>query len=192
MEPSQTRDCTVYVSNFPFSLTNNDLHKLFGQYGTVNKVTIVKDRQTRKSKGVAFIVYKSQKEASNCIQQTNQKEMLGRILKSSIAKDNGRTEEFATQKRTYEDKSRCFECGQEGHLSYKCPSNALGSREPAMKGRGKFQHDEGDQDDSLGAAIRFEQQQRTTQEQLASTSTNIRRKKFKPSSYFSDEEEISD
>lgn len=194
MEASQTRDCTVYVSNFPFSLTNNDLHKIFGQYGTVNKVTIVKDRQTRKSKGVAFIVYKSQKEASDCIQQTNQKEMLGRILKCSIAKDNGRTEEFATQKRTYEDKSRCFECGQEGHLSYQCPSNALGSREPPkkVKGTGKFQHDDGDQDDSLGAAIRYEQQQRTTQEQLASTTPNIRRKKFKPSSYFSDEEEISD
>lgn len=120
--------------------------------------------------------------------------MLGRILKSSIAKDNGRTEEFAIQKRTYEDKSRCFECGQEGHLSYQCPSNALGSREPPRKGKGTGKHhqDEEDQDESLGAAIRYEQQQRTIQEQSASNTTCVRKKKFKPSAYFSDEEEISD
>ncbi|EFX79288.1 hypothetical protein DAPPUDRAFT_104375 [Daphnia pulex] len=197
MEASQTRDCTVYVSNFPFSLTNNDLHQIFGQYGTVIKVTIVKHRLTRKSKGVAFIVYKTQEEASNCIQQTNQKEMFGRILKSSIAKDNGRTEEFATQKKTYEDKSHCFECGQEGHLSYQCPSNALGSREPPKRGSRKHEKEGseliGDQDDSLGAAIRYEQQKRSMQEQSTSLSaTNVRKKKFKPSSYFSDEEEISD
>ncbi len=120
------------------------------------------------------------------------------MLKSSIAKDNGRTEEFATQKKTYEDKSRCFECGQEGHLSYQCPSNALGSREPPKRGRGSGKHEKegselGDQDDSLGAAIRYEQQKRSMQEQSTSLSaTNVRKKKFKPSSYFSDEEEISD
>ncbi|XP_046652003.1 zinc finger CCHC-type and RNA-binding motif-containing protein 1-like [Daphnia pulicaria] len=196
MEASQTRDCTVYVSNFPFSLTNNDLHQIFGQYGTVIKVTIVKHRLTRKSKGVAFIVYKTPEEALKCIQQTNEKEMFGRILKSSIAKDNGRTEEFATQKKTYEDKSRCFECGQEGHLSYQCPSNALGSREPPKRGSRKHEKEgseSGDQDDSLGAAIRYEQQKRSMQEQSTSLSaTNVRKKKFKPSSYFSDEEEISD
>lgn len=122
--------------------------------------------------------------------------MFGRILKSSIAKDNGRTEEFATQKKTFEDKSRCFECGQEGHLSYQCPSNALGSREPPKRGSRKHEKEgseSGDQDDSLGAAIRYEQQKRSMQEQSTSLSaTNVRKKKFKPSSYFSDEEEISD
>ena len=123
--------------------------------------------------------------------------MFGRILKSSIAKDNGRTEEFATQKRTYEDKSRCFECGEEGHLSYQCASNALGSREPpkkTAKGKGKHQKEETEEeDDSLGAAIRYEQKQRSMQEQSVSISvTSVRRKKFKQSSYFSDEEELSD
>lgn len=58
--------------------------------------------------------------------------MFGRTLKSSIAKDNGRSTEFI-QKKQYPDKSQCYECGDEGHLSYKCPKNALGERDPPPK-----------------------------------------------------------
>lgn len=124
--------------------------------------------------------------------------MFGRVLKSSIAKDNGRTEEFSTKKKKYEDKSRCFECGEEGHLSYQCPSNALGSRELPQRNKKSRKNDEKDeyQDDSLGAVIRYEQQQRSKEAtNTSSSSTSLssdRRKKFKPSSYFSDEEEFSD
>lgn len=55
--------------------------------------------------------------------------MFGRTIKSSIALDNGRSTEFI-RKRQYPDKSFCYECGQEGHLSYKCPENCLGERKP--------------------------------------------------------------
>lgn len=33
----------------------------------------------------------------------------------------------------YPNKSRCFECGQLGHLSYKCEKNLLGERDPPPK-----------------------------------------------------------
>lgn len=33
----------------------------------------------------------------------------------------------------YPDKSRCYECGETGHLSYKCQKNLLGEREPPPK-----------------------------------------------------------
>lgn len=58
--------------------------------------------------------------------------MFGRTLKSSIAKDNGRSTEFIRRKN-YPDKTQCYECGEEGHMSYGCPSNALGIREPPPK-----------------------------------------------------------
>lgn len=94
-------------------------------------------------------------------------QLFDREWKASIAKDNGRAEEF-TQRRNYPDKSRCYECGEFGHLSYKCPKNALGSREPPMKNKKhKRQQRENEterevieDDDSgletLGAAIRYE------------------------------------
>lgn len=59
-------------------------------------------------------------------------QMFGRTLKLSIANDNGRSSEF-DKKRDYPDKQRCYECGNEGHLSYKCPANVLGSRDPPVK-----------------------------------------------------------
>lgn len=36
-------------------------------------------------------------------------------------------------RRLYPDKKRCYECGEDGHLSYKCTKNVLGEREPPPK-----------------------------------------------------------
>ncbi|XP_078138263.1 zinc finger CCHC-type and RNA-binding motif-containing protein 1 isoform X1 [Centroberyx gerrardi] len=123
---------TVYVSNLPFSLTNNDLHKLFTKYGKVVKVTIVKDKDTRRSKGVAFVLFLDKESALNCARALNNKQLFGRTVKASIAIDNGRATEFI-RRRNYTDKSKCYECGDEGHLSYACPKNMLGEREPPKK-----------------------------------------------------------
>ncbi|XP_054844054.1 zinc finger CCHC-type and RNA-binding motif-containing protein 1 isoform X3 [Eublepharis macularius] len=123
---------TVYVSNLPFSLTNNDLYRIFSKYGKVVKVTIMKDKDTRKSKGVAFILFLDKESAQNCSRALNNKQLFGRVIKASIAIDNGRAAEFI-RRRNYYDKSKCYECGETGHLSYACPKNMLGEREPPKK-----------------------------------------------------------
>ncbi|XP_047404892.1 zinc finger CCHC-type and RNA-binding motif-containing protein 1 isoform X1 [Sciurus carolinensis] len=123
---------TVYVSNLPFSLTNNDLYRIFSKYGKVVKVTIMKDKDTRKSKGVAFILFLDKDSAQNCTRAINNKQLFGRVIKASIAIDNGRAAEFI-RRRNYFDKSKCYECGESGHLSYACPKNMLGEREPPKK-----------------------------------------------------------
>lgn len=56
----------------------------------------------------------------------------GRTVQSSIAKDNGRATEFIRRK-DYPDKSFCYECREEGHLSYQCEKNTLGERIPPPK-----------------------------------------------------------
>uniref|UniRef100_A0A672U420 Zinc finger CCHC-type and RNA-binding motif-containing protein 1 n=1 Tax=Strigops habroptila TaxID=2489341 RepID=A0A672U420_STRHB len=123
---------TVYVSNLPFALTNNDLYRIFSKYGKVVKVTIMKDKDTRKSKGVAFILFLDKESAQNCSRALNNKQLFGRVIKASIAIDNGRAAEFI-RRRNYFDKSKCYECGEAGHLSYACPKNMLGEREPPKK-----------------------------------------------------------
>ncbi|XP_054609876.1 zinc finger CCHC-type and RNA-binding motif-containing protein 1 [Dunckerocampus dactyliophorus] len=213
---------TVYVSNLPFSLTNNDLHKLFTKYGKVVKVTIVKDKDTHKSKGVAFVLFLDRESAHNCARAVNNKQLFGRTVKASIAIDNGRAAEFI-RRRNYTDKSRCYECGDIGHMSYACPKNMLGEREPPKKKEKKkkkkdqqpehveeeeLQSEEEGEDpalDSLSQAIAFQQARIEEEEQRRnhtvvaqdgnahpSTSADSRKPRIKKSAYFSDEEELSD
>lgn len=210
------------MSNLPFSLTNNDLHKLFTKYGKVVKVTIVKDKDTRQSKGVAFVLFLDRESAHNCAKAINNKQLFGRTVKASIAIDNGRAAEFI-RRRNYTDKTKCYECGDTGHLSYACPKNMLGEREPPKKKEKKKkkkaqqpEHVEEEEEeseeegedpalDSLSQAIAFQRayieeednknkQAAASQEDRAnaSTSSDSRKIRIKKSAYFSDEEELSD
>ena len=209
---------TVYVSNLSFSLTNNDLHKVFSEYGKVVKVTVMKDRKTRKSKGVAFVLFLKKEDAQNCCKMLNGKEMFGRTLKASIASDNGRSAQFI-RRRDYPDKSKCYECGEDGHLSYKCPHNVLGERQPPPKKqriRKKKNKNSSEPNiidfdsdnevyepdmETLSAAIALdhEEAEKIKYEFKVATGqyeTGVdkpetsKRKKFKQNGYFSDEEEI--
>ncbi|CAL9047752.1 unnamed protein product [Musa banksii] len=119
---------TVYVSNIDYTLTNSDLHTIFSTFGKVARVTVLKDHATRRSRGVAFVLFVSRHDAAAAARSMNGKVLNGRTLSASIAADNGRAAEFI-RRRVYKDKSRCYECGEEGHLSYECPRNQLGPRE---------------------------------------------------------------
>jgi len=131
---------TVYIGNLPFSLTNNDIHKVFGKIGRIVKVTILRDRVTRESKGVAFVQFIDRDTALKACKTLHQRQLFKRTVKCTIAKDNGRASEFI-KKKEYPDKSTCYECGEAGHLSYNCPKNILGDREPPPKKEKKSKHE---------------------------------------------------
>merc|ERR1712080_138651 len=70
--------------------------------------------------------------AINACKSVNEKQLFERKIKGVIATDNGRASEFI-KKKEYPDKSTCYECGEAGHVSYYCPKNYLGDREPPPK-----------------------------------------------------------
>jgi len=75
----------LYVGNLPFSATEDSLKEAFLQFGTVESVTIITDRDTGQSKGFGFLELATSQEAASAITKMNGCEMDGRTLKVSEA-----------------------------------------------------------------------------------------------------------
>jgi RNA recognition motif-containing protein len=64
-------EAKLYVGNLSYSVTEEDLQALFSQAGTVKSVTLIKDRDTGRSKGFAFVEFETQVEAEKAISMFN-------------------------------------------------------------------------------------------------------------------------
>ncbi len=76
----------LYVGNLSFNTTNEDLHQLFSQAGTVETANVVEDRDTGRSRGFGFVEMATKEEAEAAIAQFNGKEFGGRSLTVNEAK----------------------------------------------------------------------------------------------------------
>jgi cold-inducible RNA-binding protein len=76
----------LYVGNLSYSTTEEDLQNLFSQAGTIVSVTLIKDRDTGRSKGFAFVEMESQSDVEKAIQMFNGYSMDDREIRVSIAR----------------------------------------------------------------------------------------------------------
>jgi RNA-binding motif X-linked protein 2 len=53
----------IYVGSLPYDVSEDDLKIVFSQFGVVTKVNLVRDKETQKSKGFAFLAYSNHKSA---------------------------------------------------------------------------------------------------------------------------------
>jgi RNA recognition motif-containing protein len=79
----------LYVGNLPFSATEEAVRTLFAAHGTVEKVSLINDRDTGRPRGFGFIEM-SNADASRAMQALNGKDMDGRALKINEAQDKPR------------------------------------------------------------------------------------------------------
>lgn len=70
----------LYVGNLPHSATETDLRGLFQPHGEIEKVTMVTDRDTGRSRGFAFVEMTDSGEAEKAIAALNGSDMGGRAL----------------------------------------------------------------------------------------------------------------
>jgi len=70
----------MYVGNLPYDATDNDLRELFEAHGEVTDVFILKDRESGRSRGFAFVTMGSPEEMNAAIEGLNGEEFLGRAL----------------------------------------------------------------------------------------------------------------
>ena len=76
----------IFVGNLAFSATDDSLRQLFESHGVVDKVNIISDRDTGRSKGFGFVEMPDSAAAQAAIQGLNGKELDGRALTVNEAK----------------------------------------------------------------------------------------------------------
>jgi RNA recognition motif-containing protein len=77
----------MYVSNLSFQTTDESLKKLFEQFGAVSSAKVITDRETGRSRGFAFVEMDSDAEAKEAIKGLNNKEIEGRAMSVSVARE---------------------------------------------------------------------------------------------------------
>jgi len=80
----------LYVGNLPFSATDESVRTLFSAHGTVEKVSLITDRDTGRPRGFGFVEM-SNTDASRAMQALNGTDFDGRALKVNEAQDRPRS-----------------------------------------------------------------------------------------------------
>ncbi len=76
----------LYVGNLSYKTTEEGLRTLLSQAGTVASVDMIKDRDTGRPKGFAFVTMGTQAEAEKAISMFDGKSFDDRVIKVNIAR----------------------------------------------------------------------------------------------------------
>lgn len=78
----------IYIGNLNYRVREEDLRQVMEEYGTVDSVKIIKDRETGRSKGFAFVEMPDNAEGSKAIEELNEAEYEGRqmVVKEALPK----------------------------------------------------------------------------------------------------------
>ena len=79
----------LYVGNLPFTATEDAVRTLFSTHGSVEKVSLINDRDTGRPRGFGFVEM-SNADASRAMQALDGKDYEGRPLKINEAQDRPR------------------------------------------------------------------------------------------------------
>jgi len=71
----------IYVGNLPYTATENDIRELFADFGDIQSVKIINDRETGRSKGFGFVTLADQSRVNEAVEATNGQTFQGRPLK---------------------------------------------------------------------------------------------------------------
>lgn len=80
----------LFVGNLPFTATDEAVRALFSKHGTVEKVSLITDRETGRPRGFGFVEMPND-EASRAMQALNGADFDGRSLKVNEAQERERS-----------------------------------------------------------------------------------------------------
>jgi len=104
----ESNGLTIYIGNMVYSKTQYDVKELFEQFGVVKYVKINVDPETNKSKGFGFVQMSNKSDGYKAIKSLNGKQLDGRTLKVSVAKEQ-ETTKWKTSERKKSSKNEAPE-----------------------------------------------------------------------------------
>ncbi len=76
----------IFVGNLDFNSSEDELRQLFGAYGQVDRVSIMTDRDTGRSRGFGFVEMANEEEGEKAIAALNGTQVGGRKLNVNEAR----------------------------------------------------------------------------------------------------------
>ena len=76
----------IYVGNIHYDLSEEELQKIFGEYGEVTSVKVIRDRDTGRPKGFGFVELEDDDAGNKAIEELNGTEVMGRPLRVNVAR----------------------------------------------------------------------------------------------------------
>ncbi len=76
----------IYVGNLSYTASEDDVRQAFEEHGEVATVSIIKDLETGRSRGFAFVEMPDQEQANAAIEKLNQQEIAGRAVNVNEAR----------------------------------------------------------------------------------------------------------
>ena len=106
MQPSQdVNNSKVYVGNLPYSVTEDRLRELCGEFGEITYARVITDRRTGRSKGFGFVEFSSPEAAQAAIEALHGKPLEERELVVNIARPQApRTDRSFGNRGGYNDR----------------------------------------------------------------------------------------
>ena len=79
----------IFVGNLSFNTGEDELRQLFEAYGQVDRVSIMTDRETGRSRGFGFVEMANEEEGEKAIAALNGQQVGGRKLNVNEARPKG-------------------------------------------------------------------------------------------------------
>ncbi|WP_392531500.1 RNA recognition motif domain-containing protein [Nostoc sp. C117] len=77
---------SIYVGNLSYTVTQDELSKVFSEYGTVKRVQLPTDRETGRARGFGFVEMESAAAEDAAIEALDGAEWMGRVMKVNKAR----------------------------------------------------------------------------------------------------------
>jgi RNA recognition motif-containing protein len=76
----------IFVGNLSYATTESELEAAFSPYGAIERVSIIRDRDTGQSRGFAFVEMANAQEAEKAVQALNGTDLNGRTMNVNEAR----------------------------------------------------------------------------------------------------------